>query len=598
MPEPVEPITGLFADMTMPVLVSLLLVVPVLLFARWVKERYQQVLEYFSQVPLSSGLTGFEVGQRLLQHAGLEGVRVLPATGARMRNQYHPFTREITLTHPIYTSNSLAALAIAAHEVGHAVQFARGYLLARLRTALVPMTGVFLLMGIGTSLFGIVEQSRGLMCTSAGLFAGCLLFCLVTLGFEFDASARARVLALAAGILRPEEQAGMDSVLRSAALTYVGWAVQGGFGVLGLCLVLGLWQFGAPRDADLGFAELWFWLPVLLQVLTVMFLITYRKRASSGRSAPQAIELNNTGTLLGEQGDLAGAIDYYTRAIQLDPNLVQAYSNRGTSYARVGRLDDALADLNRAMRLAPTAAGPRLTRAQILTMRKDYAAALDDLDEAFRLVPENLATIRFHQGNVWFDMGHYDRAIAVFTEALSQGGHWPLARCNRGLAFLRKGDLPRALADCDEAIHLAPNEAIAYNNRGVVLMNLGNWARALTDLRTANRLDPQHPNALKNLAWLQATCPDALFRNGPEAIANATRAMQRAGDHGREWLDILAAAHAEAGQFDLAVRYQEQVLSRCAPSSRAEQQARLDLYRAGQPYREQTNFTVVSRSCQ
>jgi tetratricopeptide (TPR) repeat protein len=292
--------------------------------------------------------------------------------------------------------------------------------------------------------------------------------------------------------------------------------------------------------------------------------------------------------LLGQQGDLAGAIDSYTRAIQLDPNLAQAYSNRGISYARAGRLDDALADLNQAVRLAPTGADPRLNRAHILTMRKEYEAALGDLDEVLRLVPENLAIIRLQQGNVWLEMDQHDRAIEAFTEALSRGGHWSLARCNRGLAYIRKGDFPRALADCDEAIRLAPNEAIAYNNRGVALMKLGDWARALADLRTANRLDPQQPNALKNLAWLLATCPDAAHRNGAEAVASATRAIQRAGAPGREWLDILAAAHAEASQFELAVRCQEQVLSHCSPPSRAEQQARLDLYRAGQPYREQS----------
>jgi Tfp pilus assembly protein PilF len=219
-------------------------------------------------------------------------------------------------------------------------------------------------------------------------------------------------------------------------------------------------------------------------------------------------------------------------------------------------------------------------------MRKEHEAALAELDEVLRLVPENLATVRLHQGNVWMDMGQYDRAIEAFTEALDRGGHWALARCNRGLAYLRQGDLRRALADSDEAIRLEPKEAIAYNNRGTVQIKLGDYAAALADLRTAQRLDPRQPNALKNLAWLQATCPDAAYRDGAEAVANATRAIQRAGAAGSEWLDILAAAHAEAGNFELAVRHQQEFLAHCLPSSRAEQEARLDLYRAGRPSRD------------
>ncbi len=201
-------------------------------------------------------------------------------------------------------------------------------------------------------------------------------------------------------------------------------------------------------------------------------------------------------------------------------------------------------------------------------------------------MPENLPTIRLYQGSVWLDMGAYDRAIEAFSEALQRGGHWPLARCNRALAYLRNGDLQEALVDCDEAIRLAPEDAIAYNNRGAVLMKRGDYPRALTDLRTANRLNPRQPNVYKNLAWLQATCPDATLRDGAEAVANATRAIERAPEMRSEWLDILAAAHAEAVQFDLAVRYQEEVLAKCPPSSRDEQQARLELYQAGQPFRE------------
>jgi Zn-dependent membrane protease YugP/tetratricopeptide (TPR) repeat protein len=590
--DPIEAGTDLFTVANVAIIACFLLVLPALLFTQWVNGRFQRVFAYFMQVASSSGLTGLDIAHRLLQHAGVSSVRVVPGTGVPMRNHYHPLTREITLAHAVCTSCSVSALGIAAHEVGHAVQHARGYWPVWLRTALVPLTNLCFIIGIGTTAFGLLAGPSVLLWASVGLFAFCLLFYLVTLPVEFDASVRARTLAIEAGILQPEEREGMDRVLRTASLTYVGRAVQSGCGVLALGLLLGTWHGDGALDALDGAGEFSFWLTGIVQVVAVMALFSYRKRAPVGRGMPQAVELNNAGNLLVAQNDLAGAIDMFTQAIRLAPGLAQAYCNRGSCYSQAGRLDDALADLNQAVRLAPTAADPRLSRAHIRAMRKEYEAALADCDEVLRQVPENRATVRLHQGNVWLDMGEYERAIEAFTEAVDQGGHWPLARCNRALAYLRQGDLRRALADCDEAIRLAPELAVAYNNRGTVLTKLGDYAAALADLRTANRLDPQLPNVYKNLAWLQATCPEAGFRNGAEAVANAVRAIQRAGNEGREWLDIRAAGHAEAGQFDLAVRYQAEMVTHCMPSCRAEQEARLELYRAGRPYRVQPAATM------
>jgi Zn-dependent membrane protease YugP/Tfp pilus assembly protein PilF len=582
----VESFTDPFSGLNTVVITSFLVIVPSLLFTRWVNGRFQQTLAYFLQIASSSGLTGLDVARKLLEHAGISGVRVVPGTGTQMRNHYHPFTGEITLANTIYTSASLSALGIAAHEVGHAVQHARGYRLAWLRAGLVPVTNVCFFLGILTTALGIVQFSQGLMWASVGLFAVCLVFYIMTLLMEIDASARARTLVAEAGLLRPDERKAMGRVLRSASLTYVGRAIQSACGVLGLGLLLATFQFGFGWETGDVPGEMSIWVAVLMPVLAMSFVVGRHKPATGGPSKPKAIESNNAGNLLGEQGDLAGAIAMYSQAIRLDPNLAQAYCNRGTSYTRAGRLDDALADLNRAVQLAPTAGDPRLCRAHLFMMRKEYEAALVDLDEVLRLVPENLAIVRLQQGNVWLEMAQYDQAIGAFTEALDRGGHWPLARCNRALAYLRRGDLRSAVADCDEAIRLAPDLAVAYNNRGTALIKLGDYTAALTDLRTANRLDPQQPNAYKNLAWLQATCPDATFRNGLDAVANATRAIQKAGTAGSEWLDILAAAHAEAAQFQLAVQCQEKYLSSCPASVREEQQIRLDLYRHGQPLRE------------
>jgi tetratricopeptide (TPR) repeat protein len=127
---------------------------------------------------------------------------------------------------------------------------------------------------------------------------------------------------------------------------------------------------------------------------------------------------------------------------------------------------------------------------------------------------------------------------------------------------------------------------VTYNNRVAVLLKLGEYSRALADLEQARRLLPNLPNVYKNLAWLQATCPDPAFRDGSAAVANATRALQLANARPVEWLAILAAGHAEAGNFEEAVRLQTHCLAEARPEDLGAMKDRLELYRNGQPYRD------------
>src|SRR5207253_6069724 len=108
----------------------------------------------------------------------------------------------------------------------------------------------------------------------------------------------------------------------------------------------------------------------------------------------------------------------------------------------------------------------------------------------------------------------------------------------------------------NRAIRLDPRDAVAWNNRGTAYLKTGDYAKAAADLNEARRLDPQLPHAYKNLAWLQATCPRPEFRDGAQAVANAARALELIGDKAPDWWAILAAAHAETGNFEEAVQWQ------------------------------------------
>jgi Zn-dependent membrane protease YugP/Flp pilus assembly protein TadD len=571
----------------------LLLFVPALLLVRWTRRRYGKAVNHYLQVPSRSGLSGLLVARRLLEQAGVRGVRISLSHGFWRTNHYHPLNREIVLSNGVYAGGSVSALSVAAHEVGHAVQYARGYRLAWLRLILVPVTRTCFVLGLAVLLLGLVQGSTQLAWTGVGLFAGCILFPLVTLPVELDASARARDLLVAAGIVQPDEQHGVDDVLRGAALTYAAWAIQAAWCLLVVATYFWLWP---PLQASgpLGGMQMWMatdspltWTATDIPLLVLLYLMLNRKRLRT-KSAPSASEWTDTANLLLQEDELGEAIAAFNMAIRLDPHLARAYANRAVAYARAGRLDDALVDADKAIRLTPDKAEPRACRGYVRMLRKEYDAARADYDEAARLAPENLPLYKFSQADIWMTRGEHDRAIRAYTEAANDAGYRGIALCNRGFAWMSKGDLDRALADLDEAITLGPGEAIAYNNRGVVYTKRGDYQRALADLQTAIQLNPQHPNAYKNLAWIQATCPDDSLRDGAQALANITRARQLARDTADAWLDILAAAHAETGNFAEAVRCQERWLAQASPAPQADQQARLQLYRAGQPFRDQT----------
>lgn len=173
----------------------------------------------YSKVRSQRGYTGAQAAQTLLNNAGIHNVSIVRSHG-HLSDHYNPKTRELALSDSIYSSNSLAAIGIACHEAGHAIQHANSYAPLGIRSALVPMAG------IGSSL-GYIVMAIGLFIhpylvgVGALIFSAVLLFQIATLPVEFDATARAKRLVVEAGIVYPEERYGIDRVLNAAALTYV-----------------------------------------------------------------------------------------------------------------------------------------------------------------------------------------------------------------------------------------------------------------------------------------------------------------------------------------------------------------------------------------
>lgn len=183
----------------------------------YVKAAYNK----WSKVPARSGLTGAQAAQRLINNGGLYGVQIQGIQG-KMTDHYDPRSKVLGLSAGVGNSNSVAALAIAAHELGHAMQDAEDYFPLKLRSALVPAVNIGSNLGWFLIMIGIFLQISQLAWLGVFAFAAGAVFAIATLPVEFDASSRAKRLLADSGIIAgEEEQRGVNAVLTAASLTYV-----------------------------------------------------------------------------------------------------------------------------------------------------------------------------------------------------------------------------------------------------------------------------------------------------------------------------------------------------------------------------------------
>ena len=174
----------------------------------------------YSKVKNSNGLTGKDVARKILDKNGLKNISISEISG-NLTDHYNPSEKHINLSEGIYSEKSIAAMAVAAHECGHAIQDKEKYNFLRFRTALVPVVNFTSKIATILLAIGIFAQLAGVLTLGIILLCGGLLFQLVTLPVEFNASARAKVQLLELGLVSTEDMKGTEKVLHAAALTYV-----------------------------------------------------------------------------------------------------------------------------------------------------------------------------------------------------------------------------------------------------------------------------------------------------------------------------------------------------------------------------------------
>ncbi len=200
-----------------------LILLPAILFALWAQFRVKSTYARYSKE--FAGMTGADAARMVLEMNGVSGVDIHPISG-ELTDHFDPRTNSIGLSQGVYGVSSVAAVGVAAHEAGHAVQYAMGYAPIKVRTAIIPITQIGSSLSWPILLVGVLLGSEMLAMAGVLLFCAVVAFQLVTLPVEFNASNRAVRALTSSGYMEPEQMRGARKVLKAAAMTYVAALAQ------------------------------------------------------------------------------------------------------------------------------------------------------------------------------------------------------------------------------------------------------------------------------------------------------------------------------------------------------------------------------------
>lgn len=218
---------------------TMVLLIPPMILAIYAQIKVNSTFNKYSTVASNQGMTGADVARHILDNNGLSDVPIERSQG-HLSDHYDPRTRTVRLSSEVYGSTSLAALGVAAHEVGHAVQHDTGYLPLYIRNTIIPVTQFGSYLSFPLLILGMIMSSSWLIQIGVILFAAIVVFQVVTLPVEFNASARAVATLGGEGILSADELRGTKKVLSAAAMTYVAAAITAIFQLLRLLIISGM----------------------------------------------------------------------------------------------------------------------------------------------------------------------------------------------------------------------------------------------------------------------------------------------------------------------------------------------------------------------
>ncbi|MGQ9575607.1 MAG: tetratricopeptide repeat protein [Thermoguttaceae bacterium] len=322
--------------------------------------------------------------------------------------------------------------------------------------------------------------------------------------------------------------------------------------------------------------------------------------------------------LLG-QDKLEAALADLDAALKLQPRHLPTHQAKASLLARMKKFDEAIAALELARKLWPDSPAPLVERATIRAMRGDYQAALADLDEAAAMDPANPAVMLL-RASVYQQMneaeksraelerllhlrpsygpavrfravllageGKFDEAIALVEQLLKEDPDDLDSRLQLALLLTGSKRHRKAIAVYTDILRQDPDNPAALRGRGDALLGIGQHAEAIADYEKALKLEPDDPGLLNNFAWVLATSPDHRLRDGKRALQMALKACRLSEYKQAHILSTLAAAYAELGDFDSALKWSEKALRLGKQEQKADLARELETYKARKPFRE------------
>jgi tetratricopeptide (TPR) repeat protein len=277
------------------------------------------------------------------------------------------------------------------------------------------------------------------------------------------------------------------------------------------------------------------------------------------------------------------------RSLERSEIFAIVHYNLGNSLTQKGRYGDAIANYTKTLTINPLYANAYYQRGKVWYEKGDDDKAIVDFTQVIAINPHDANAFQ-NRGSAWTNKGEYEKAIADFTEALELNPHNADALYNRGSVWYMKGGDDKAFADFNRALEINPDDAGALSFRGMVWKKRGNYEEAHADFTRALELNPWSAETNNAMAWLLATCRDKRYRNGKKAISLALKALVLQPALRGYYLDTLAAAWAETGNFQQAVAIQEKAILLIRAEVTAEELSeytkRLELYKKHKPYRE------------
>lgn len=217
---------------------DLLILIPALILSLWAQFSVQSAYKKYGAIRNGRGITGSETSQRILNANGLSSVQIVPIAG-ELTDNYNPKTNIISLSQGVYDQSSIAAVSVAAHETGHAIQHAVGYSAIKMRNAILPVTQIASAASMPLFIAGMLLSLKTLVTLGIWMFAAVLIFQVLTLPVEFNASSRALKTIKEMDILSGEELGGAKKMLRAAAMTYVAGTAVSALQLLRLIMLSG-----------------------------------------------------------------------------------------------------------------------------------------------------------------------------------------------------------------------------------------------------------------------------------------------------------------------------------------------------------------------